>query len=232
MGTEPHPNPSNSTLKLSFYTLPNQSPEQAGMLTPPLRPPATVPFLWEEVPGKPRSFSATGDNLFSGGGRGRNLGLPPRLQSEANLVTSPTTVLDGPYIARSASCTSQRSVKDYTSEKGPGSSFFQFHRKEKDKVKDRMLSFWGKRTRKVKGQTGVENGGRTSSSVLPYSASVSLVDDPDDTFTGVKITRFRRSGSFLNISNSTSHFWDTISGGIKQVVPWRFGKNALKDGRR
>ncbi|XP_068660389.1 uncharacterized protein At4g00950-like [Aristolochia californica] len=228
MGTEPDPDPSSSTLKLCFYSLPNQSHEPAGMRTPPLRPPASVPFKWEEVPGKPRSFPATGDSLYSGGARCRSLDLPPRLQSEANLVTSPTTVLDGPYVVRSASWTSLRSVKDCSPEKGPGSSFFQLHRKEKDKVKDRMLSFWGKRNRKVKGEQGGENGGRTSS-LLPYSSSVSEVGDPDDTFTRVKITRFRRSGSFLNIFRSSNLFWDTISGGIKQVVPWRFGKNAHKD---
>ncbi|KAG9448217.1 hypothetical protein H6P81_014345 [Aristolochia fimbriata] len=240
MGTETDSDP---TLKLSFYTLPNQSPEPAGMLTPPLRPPASVPFLWEEAPGKPRSFSTTGDGdgdgesegdregLFSVGCRVRCLDLPPRLQNEASLVTSPTTVLDGPYIARSASCTSQRSVKDSSPEKGPGSGFF--HRKEKDKMKDRVLAFWGKKTRKVKGEAGIEtNGGRNSTfDQFPCSSALSVAGDGEDNFTRVKITRFRRTGSFVNISSSTTHFWETISGGIKQVVPWRFGKTGTRTGR-
>lgn len=83
------------------------SPEEheSGMLTPPLHTSASVPFRWEEEPGKPRPCTAlttTTNNISEGG-----LELPPRLKlvvpapstndQKMTKMSSPTTVLDGPY---------------------------------------------------------------------------------------------------------------------------------------
>ncbi|KAJ6679843.1 DUF688 FAMILY PROTEIN [Salix purpurea] len=38
---------------------PRQSPERSGTLTPPLHSSASVPFRWEEEPGKPREHCPT-----------------------------------------------------------------------------------------------------------------------------------------------------------------------------
>jgi hypothetical protein len=75
-----------------------QSTEPSGMLTPPLHSSALVPFRWEEEPGKPRPCTAlaTVTNVFVT----KCLELPPRLLSDIKL-SSPTTVLEGPYVDRS-----------------------------------------------------------------------------------------------------------------------------------
>ncbi|KAF7137793.1 hypothetical protein RHSIM_Rhsim07G0003200 [Rhododendron simsii] len=80
------------------------------MLTPPLHTSASVPFRWEEEPGKPRPCTALitttqtlshqdphsidTPNYYNN----KCLELPPRLQSFTDpKMSSPTTVLDGPY---------------------------------------------------------------------------------------------------------------------------------------
>ncbi|PKA45746.1 hypothetical protein AXF42_Ash011087 [Apostasia shenzhenica] len=49
------PSPPDSTPPRLVYHFPANRPEPAGMQTPPLRLPGSVPFLWEEAPGKPRN---------------------------------------------------------------------------------------------------------------------------------------------------------------------------------
>ncbi|CAM0881379.1 unnamed protein product [Alopecurus aequalis] len=95
--------------------------------TPPLRSRITVPFLWEDAPGKPKLREAAANTLFfhsaaaasplpddggatvrAGGDREYGavarpapLKLPPRLQAAARpeySFSSPKTVLQGPYV--------------------------------------------------------------------------------------------------------------------------------------
>lgn len=95
--------------------------------TPPLRSRITVPFLWEDAPGKPKLREATASALFfpsaaaadplpaDGGATARAGGdreggavarpaplkLPPRLQAAPRpeySFSSPKTVLQGPYV--------------------------------------------------------------------------------------------------------------------------------------
>ncbi|KAJ7959359.1 DUF688 domain-containing protein [Quillaja saponaria] len=88
--------------KLSLFSLPSKPPEPPGMLTPPLQTTASIPFQWEEAPGKPRPC-----NTRSKPKSARSLELPPRLlishQAEITKMPSPTTVLDGPYVGRTMS---------------------------------------------------------------------------------------------------------------------------------
>ncbi|KAH6822178.1 hypothetical protein C2S53_000065 [Perilla frutescens var. hirtella] len=55
------------------------------MLTPPLHPSVSIPFEWEEAPGKPRLSADEGTK--SGRGASRCLELPPRLSHEGEEVT-------------------------------------------------------------------------------------------------------------------------------------------------
>ncbi|XP_004502667.1 uncharacterized protein [Cicer arietinum] len=66
----------------------------------------SVPFKWEEAPGKPRHYH-TQSELDNNTVR-TTLDLPPRLLFlDPKLdVPSPTTVLDGPYVGRAMSFTS------------------------------------------------------------------------------------------------------------------------------
>ena len=96
----------NSTPKLSLYSFPSKPPEPRGTLTPPLRIQASVPFQWEEAPGKPRPCTKTTTESSSKPKCARSLELPPRLllsESKMTNTSSPTTVLDGPYVGRSIS---------------------------------------------------------------------------------------------------------------------------------
>ncbi|CAN6444769.1 unnamed protein product [Victoria cruziana] len=107
------------TQRLPIYSLPTQklmevSSTPAGMVTPPLHPPASVPFLWEEEPGRPRPWVARASSVAR---RCLVLDLPPRLlnsnsnghgksfrasafsQGDVGLHddNSPTSVLIDPY---------------------------------------------------------------------------------------------------------------------------------------
>lgn len=89
------------------------SPSPRRPSTPPLRSRVTVPFLWEDAPGKPKlrrpapqlvfpSAAAASPALVRDheGGAAVPLKLPPRLQTAAeySVVSSPSTVLHGPYL--------------------------------------------------------------------------------------------------------------------------------------
>ncbi|RVW14530.1 hypothetical protein CK203_077268 [Vitis vinifera] len=89
-----------SSPKLPIYSLPVKKEEPPGMLTPPLQAAVSVPFEWEEAPGKPRAWNR-GEKARSA----RCLDLPPRMSARVKIsdVCSPTTVLEGPYVGRSVS---------------------------------------------------------------------------------------------------------------------------------
>lgn len=137
------------TPKLSFFALPMQtSPEPAGTLTPPLRTAGSVPFLWEEAPGKPR---LTWQQLEMKAASSKGLDLPPRLQSEvkaaaAAAMSSPTTVLDGPDVTRTLSFSFYREISP---EKGQLGAAFGSQRKERE----RFGGLWGRRGCRVKGRS-------------------------------------------------------------------------------
>lgn len=112
-----------STPKLSLSKLPSKLRSTPVMATPPLNRLASIPFDWEEVPGKLRpdllassntESSSTSESttssfpLFNDSSHesrppvARCLELPPRLLNNSNNAKvvnalSPTTVLDGPY---------------------------------------------------------------------------------------------------------------------------------------
>lgn len=90
-------NPSSTPPKLSLFSLPRQPPEPPGMLTPPLHASISVPFQWEEAPGKPRPFGIIESSKPKSA---RSLDLPPRLFADAKVAhfASPTTAGDDPLV--------------------------------------------------------------------------------------------------------------------------------------
>ncbi|XP_058189582.1 uncharacterized protein At4g00950-like [Rhododendron vialii] len=105
MGSEVDQPEPISTPKLSLLIIPPDSlPEDQSVH---FYTSASIPFLWEEEPGKPRPCT---DQLIdtvpvsdhpNNGGPKCLVDLPPRLQSselKTTKVPSPTTVLDGPYV--------------------------------------------------------------------------------------------------------------------------------------
>ncbi|XP_073128073.1 uncharacterized protein [Henckelia pumila] len=88
------------------------SPRHSGSETPPLQTLASVPFRWEEQPGKPRPCTALHQAL-------KCLELPP---CKASKTPSPTAVLDGPYNVGRPKFSSLRYFKDSFDSYSGGSS--------------------------------------------------------------------------------------------------------------
>ncbi|XP_042504185.1 uncharacterized protein At4g00950 [Macadamia integrifolia] len=252
--------------KLSLFSrIPHQSPEPSpptGMLTPPLRPPASVPFRWEEAPGKPLLPTSTVSAA-------RCLELPPRLQltesstsnkklsSTSSRTLSPTTVLDGPDVGhrRSSSFTSSSfPIGSFRRGGSPDDSeadgFLQLgpllHGQRRDisiygggggkgyfgSWSRKASSFSSKRNQDVgEGGFAISLSSSSCSAVVP-GVGVGEIGDGWTSNTKVKITNFKRTGSFLSLPyNKASQFWASIYQGFKQVVPRRKRKTK-KDGLR
>lgn len=88
------------TPKLSLFSLPDHTPDPpTETVTPPFQTPASVPFKWEEAPGKPhRSFA--GDRALGEAPAkpkvARCLELPP---GKITNTPSPSSSLDGPGVS-------------------------------------------------------------------------------------------------------------------------------------
>ncbi|KAK8565702.1 hypothetical protein V6N13_020780 [Hibiscus sabdariffa] len=189
-----------------------QSPERSGTLTPPFYvSAASVPFRWEEEPGKPKpcttfaTFSSTPNEPAQ-----KCLELPPRLLLDAKVtkLSSPTTVLEGPYMGRARF---QSSSFRIASECYGGSGS-----PEMVQLGTMVLS---KRGYKEKGFLGSWRKARPRREVSGNSYVFASSGDGDGS-NSVKITRIRRIGSFPTLSHSKSHFWESIYEGLMQVVPW------------
>ncbi|KAK1425271.1 hypothetical protein QVD17_20620 [Tagetes erecta] len=98
MGSNTEPDP-YTTLKLPLFTTTNPYiSDYSGTATPPPHTTASVPFRWEEQPGKPRPCT---DIIIAPTYTTKCLELPPRLTVIQSIKvtknsSSPTTVLDGP----------------------------------------------------------------------------------------------------------------------------------------
>ncbi|XP_064958116.1 uncharacterized protein At4g00950-like [Musa acuminata AAA Group] len=216
--------PSSTPPKLSLYWLPSQRPEPPGMATPPPGLPVSVPFLWEESPGKPRKQPTLGAGAI------RSLDLPPRLVAAAEIkfdktTLSPTTVLDGPERSSRAmplgSC--------YSCSFGEGRTVVNMGGRKKEGV----AWFWKRGSaRKVTREgnscemslEGLTEKGIACSSMpsssSSFSSSCKLGGDYENEVVEegkVRITRLRRNRSIA--STSTSHLWGSIYGSLKKVLP-------------
>lgn len=225
MGSEVESDPS-STLKLPLFSIqPTQSPDPSGMLTPPLQTSASVPFRWEEQPGKPRPCTTLTN--FVSDFSPKCLELPPRLLLDTKLL-SPNNVLEGPYVGRSKFHSSSFRIiggecyGSFSHERERGQLGAMVIGKRGSLKEKPWFGSWGKRVFKGKREVG---GG---SHVFPSS-----VDRESDTgernSANFKIKRTGRSQSLSGLSHASSHhFWATIYDGLKQVVPW--SKKFKKDG--
>ncbi|GAV66184.1 DUF688 domain-containing protein [Cephalotus follicularis] len=196
--------PSSTPPKLSLFSFPNKAQEKsAWMLTPPIHSSVSIPFQWEEAPGKPKPCSTRSKSSTTAA---RCLELPPRLLSETkvNAISSPTTVLDGPDAGRSLS---------YKLPHGKGGSFRS--------PEDRHRIIFGSNRWRMSFKKNKE----VVAGAFDFSSPVSQDGDygggGGGCGTHVKITRVRRKASFLSFSHSRSHLWTNIYESFKQVVPWR-----------
>ncbi|CAI9769592.1 unnamed protein product [Fraxinus pennsylvanica] len=189
------------------------SPKHSGTETPPLQTPVSVPFKWEEEPGKPRHCTAL-IILPSSNTEPKCLELPPRLFTES--YTKVTKTPDGPYLER------------------PKFSSFRYlsASPERGELNDMVL---GKKWLKGKGfldsfglRTPTWNAGKNEvdegNSVF---SSFSSCDSDESANTEVKIGKLRRKESFSSLPQTRSHspLLAAIYEGLKQVMPWRNRKS-------
>lgn len=187
-------NPSSTPPKLSLFSLPRQPSEPPGMVTPPLHASISVPFQWEEAPGKPRPFGIIDPN--SKPKSARSLDLPPRLFADAKVAhfSPPTTAVDDPISGRDLSSSLSFRFPDTWAETATAT------REGKDGKyvgSRRWMSFRKKKEIPMGGSEislsggGADDGGHNVGS--------------GDGETRVKITRFRSRRSFFRKPNSKSH---------------------------
>lgn len=193
---EDHHEP-NSTPKLSLSKLPCKPKMPLQMLTPPLHPSVSIPFQWEEAPGRPRAGAeevapspstapATSKNKVA-----RCLDLPPRLLHDGNKITimpSPTVMFDEPYMGPSMSlaCT-------FSFRKGVVSGGSDGSRVKKKSYCER---FGSRRWGSFKGEEKLGRGG------FDFSQSLGEILRSEK---NAKITRLRRVRSFFKFSSINSH---------------------------
>lgn len=192
--TSDHPDETQrSTPKLALFSFPESKDESPSPIYTSLR--VSIPFQWEEAPGKPRVLFNVDEESEKKNGECQQLELPPRLN-----MPSPTTVLDGPYIRRSLSLRK-------------GESWGK-----------KVMSLDYKGTSVLFGSTRWGNGLTKNTEVIGdgfdfLTSAVYGGDGDDGGMTEVKITRMRRRGSFFGLSHGRSNILRSIYEGIKQVVP-------------
>ncbi|VVB15767.1 unnamed protein product [Arabis nemorensis] len=222
-------------LKLPLFSYPlNRAYETPGLATPPVNIAGSVPFLWEEAPGKPRSSlrkPSRSNQIGDKRGVARCLELPPRLEACKSSMTtanepSPTTVLDGPYDLRCRSLSLPRSASVIRKLRGVPAPA---------PAKEQRLfgsSRWGGSFGKCKEVSeGIfdfsrfRDGGRDCRRDWAGGGD----DFAGDGGTKVKLLRFKRKGSLFNLSHATkSDFWARVYEGFKQVIPWRRKRENLE----
>lgn len=231
-GSEGEVEKKNNIPRLPLFNPPAMhSPEPSGMQTPPLHNSASVPFGWEEEPGKPKPCT----DLVSFSNNPRTpkcLELPPRLLIDANLtkvtkLPSPNTVLEGPYVVTNNN--SYRSSSFRMSHEDCNGSFgaerSQLGTMVLSKEKGSWFGSWREKVFNAKREL---SGG---SHVFPSSA------DRDADHIGIiggshkklRMAKVKRSRSSSNLFHAKSCVWTRIREGLKQVVPWR-RKKLKKDG--
>ncbi|XP_019418338.1 PREDICTED: uncharacterized protein At4g00950-like [Lupinus angustifolius] len=188
--------------KLPLFSIPPmKSPEKSGMKTPPFHASVSVPFDWEQEPGKPRPCNNNSLITFSNN-IPKCLELPPRL-----LLPSPTTVLEGPYVEDSSRITNRFH--------SPPS----FRIINEEGVLGSMIL--------TKGGEGIKHKGWwfgcSRKRVLKMKRDISF--DKESSNKKVNMPKMKHSKSFFTMSHDKSHLWATICEGLKQVVPsWRSKK--------
>ncbi|KAK1374025.1 DUF688 domain-containing protein [Heracleum sosnowskyi] len=233
----------SSSPKLPLFSAsPKLSPEPSGLQTPPLQTSASVPFLWEQEPGKPLPCTA----IITVPSHKKCLELPPRLQPTeySRLITktpSPTTVLDGPYMGKNV--ISSASFRLFSSSKRQDSFDSRFSGRfspervqvsalllgEKKGRKGLFGNSWGQRQKSFKLKGIKDDYGSEASSVFSQSLDdeLPLENESDINITSAKVKRniFRRNGSFSNLSHAKSHFWTAMCEGMKHAIPWKSRKS-------
>ncbi|KAK4415816.1 hypothetical protein Salat_2689000 [Sesamum alatum] len=235
MVEEAEPEPCFSTLSFPFLPLPAptmamHSPDHpSGTATPPLQTLASVPFKWEEQPGKPRPCTA----IIPLPPPPKRLELPPSRvllsslgEPAAHKMPSPTTVLDGPYNVGRPKFSSFRLFReahdsfDSRSSNSPESAVGVLLGKRRSKP-----GFFRRTLRFKTGKKEVADGDSFSTTGCDCESY--------ERSTRVKMEegKLRRSGSFSSSSQPTTsaHLWSAICESLNQVMAWKTSRKSKKE---
>ncbi|CAK9155045.1 unnamed protein product [Ilex paraguariensis] len=227
---------SSPTLPL-FSFQPMQSPEHSGMLTP-LHTLASVPFRWEEEPGKPRPPCSTTTHItVHPNNKGpKCLKLPPRLLFKAKSIKnihSPTTVLDKTNISAAPSfrIISKRELcldsKNMGHERGQTGTMILGKKLYKETKSRGLFGSWGQKNPKLEDDGKKRVGGGCF--VFPSSMDIAGCDDGETGGgTRMKMARIIGNGSCSPLSHAKSQFRAAAYEVFKKVISWRRKSN--KDG--
>ncbi|EOA13903.1 hypothetical protein CARUB_v10027019mg [Capsella rubella] len=217
----------SSTPKLPLFSYPTdniRAYETPGLATPPVNIAGSVPFQWEEAPGKPRRIKKPTRSNHKG--VVRCLDLPPRLllPGESNTANepSPTTVLDGPYDLRRRSLSLPRSSAVIRKLRGVPAPA-----PEKEQRLFGGSSRWGSFGKCKEVSEGIFDFTRFRDDGYHYRkdwAGGGRGGGKVDFAGGTKVKLFtsKIKGSFFNLSHTTkSDFWAKVYEGFKQVIPWK-----------
>lgn len=205
-----------STPKLPLFSYPmNRGYETPGLATPPVNIAGSVPFLWEEAPGKPRSSvrkPPRSNQIGDKRGVVRCLELPPRLEASKSSTAkanepSPTIVLDGPYDLRRRSLSLPRSASVIRKLRGVPAPA---------PAKEKKLfgsSRWGSFGKCKEVSEGIFDFSRFRDDGCDCRRDWAGGggDFAGDGGTKVKLYRVKRKGSIFNLSHTTkSDFWVSL----------------------
>ncbi|XP_076917565.1 uncharacterized protein LOC143577686 [Bidens hawaiensis] len=187
--------------RLSLFSITTHIPEPSGTKTPPLQPAASVPFQWEEQPGKPRPCT---DIVVASTQPNKRLDLPPRLtmtDSTKPSLRSPTTVLDGPGDLGGKPSSFRESFR------------FPKRRRRQKSLDSNFSDPWSPSW--LPGEQQLQRlllpGSKIDSPLMTPSMDAGFVEGK---------TKMRRNSSMSKVSGS--HIWAKIYEGFKRVViPWR-----------
>lgn len=186
-----------------FNPPPMHSPEPSGMQTPPLQDPVSVPFGWEEEPGKPKPCT----DLVSFSNKPRTpkcLELPPRLLIDANLTK--VTKLPSPTPNVVTNNNGYRSPSFRMSHEDCHGSFGAERSQLGTMVLSKEKGWFGSWRRKVFNAKRELSGG---SHVFPSSADKDT--DHIGTIGGshkkLRMTKVKRSRSSSSLIHAKSHVW-------------------------
>ncbi|KAG9139048.1 hypothetical protein Leryth_026567 [Lithospermum erythrorhizon] len=167
------------------------------VVTPPIRTlAASIPFQWEEAPGKPRNTNSLTNSTTkkSRAVRCLELDLPPsrlRIDSTPSVgnVASPTTVLEGPYIGRTMS--SEKMFSSFNDSCSSG-------KKKRSSLGSSLR--WGSFKEVMTHNTLMRNGSK------------------------VNITRMTRRSFIGHFSRTSSNLLGGLYESLKQVIQWGHGQ--------
>ncbi|XP_057805830.1 uncharacterized protein At4g00950-like [Salvia miltiorrhiza] len=198
------------------------SPEhRSGAATPPLHASASVPFKWEEQPGKPRPCT----DLIIRPEPARLLDPPP---CRITKMPSPTTVLDGPDSLGRPRFSSFRLFRekqssfDSTGSGGSPQSYVDHALFVGKKRKNGLLKTLGRSFRREE----VVDEGSLGFSPFSFAGFESVAAEG----------KMARNGSFSSFSRSAppppTRLWATMYEGLKHAMTWKRTRKSKKEGAR